>query len=544
MICMLKKLILDKKYTLLLILLIVLYSPGFYTWAENLSTKDKIIGWTTSLCLGISLFTLSCFFSGKKEKIYLAVLFALSILPNSIVWTYLYLSDIYMCKDMYWVIFNSNIQESAEYFSSFIGWTPILAGIGYTICGIALLLPRPSKLSLSFRKYKGVFSLSLVALIAIISFQYLVKAVPLFDFYKSGICYVNEINEMQKEIEIRKTLSIQVERDPSLTPGGRVFVVIIGESLSSEHMGLYGYGRNTTPKLSSHKDELDIYTDVVTCDTHTIGVLKKVLTFADHKHPDWYIKKPSIVELFNCAGFETYWISNQELVSKWGGNYGIIAQESHHTYDLSVRKKGDEIILPQLQEILNDSITKDKLIFIHMMGSHHQYNCRYPENFNRFNHHTDPLPPKEFADERMLTILDEYDNSVLYTDSIVNTVIDYVEQKNNSSFVLFFSDHGEEVYDYRAANGHFMTNAYPSQCRIPFILWRSNAYRAESDSLVFDYTRPYSNEHLIYAISDLCGLRYNDFNPTLSLFSKAYVIPDKRLVGNEDFEKDILPKIK
>lgn len=448
-----------------------------------------------------------------------------------------------MCKDMYWVIFNSNIRECAEYFSSFFSWMPALMTFAYIACGIFLLLTPSSKVVIPLEKNKGLFGLSLLLIVSIFSFQYLVKAIPFLDFYKSGITYIGEAHKMNEEMNLRKKHFIQVDRKHGISPGKRVFVVIIGESLSTEHMGIYGYCRNTTPQLCALKSELDIFTDVVTCDTHTIGVLKKVLTFADHDHPDWYIMKPSIVEVFNSAGFETYWISNQELVSKWGGNYGVIAREAHHTYDLSLAKKNDEIVLPQLNEILKDTVTKDKIIFIHLMGNHHQYSCRYPDNFSRFNHKKDLLPPKDFADKKAFKIIDEYDNSVLYSDSIIATIIRKVKAQQTSAFTLFFSDHGEEVYDYRNAVGHFMTNVYPSQCRIPFILWRSEKYKKEFPSIVIDQTRPFSTEHLIYALSDLSEINFEGNQPTQSIFSPNYTPPHKRWVGEEDYDREVLSKI-
>ncbi len=165
-ICMLKKFILDKKYAILVILLVIFYSPAFYFWAENLSTKDKVFGWMTCICLSVVLFAISCFVSGKKEKIYLTTIFILALVPNAIVWSYLYLSNTYMCKDMYWVIFNSNIHESAEYFSSFIGWTPIITTACYVVIGALLLFAPASKLTLSIQKHKSLFISSLLTLVS------------------------------------------------------------------------------------------------------------------------------------------------------------------------------------------------------------------------------------------------------------------------------------------------------------------------------------------------------------------------------------------
>ncbi|MDR1198973.1 MAG: hypothetical protein LBK94_08210 [Prevotellaceae bacterium] len=39
-------------------------------------------------------------------------------------------------------------------------------------------------------------------------------------------------------------------------------------------------------------------------------------------------------------------------------------------------------------------------------------------------------------------------------------------------------------------------------------------------------------------------IQYSVYDRSASLFSGEYVAPQERLIGNEDYEKDILPKVK
>ncbi|MBD2820336.1 sulfatase-like hydrolase/transferase [Xenorhabdus sp. 42] len=56
--------------------------------------------------------------------------------------------------------------------------------------------------------------------------------------------------------------------------------MIIGESTSRNHMGLYGYRYNTTPNLQKIKNSnLHIFTDVISPNASTIPSLKKIFTF-------------------------------------------------------------------------------------------------------------------------------------------------------------------------------------------------------------------------------------------------------------------------
>ena len=295
--------------------------------------------------------------------------------------------------------------------------------------------------------------------------------------------------------------------------------------------------------MEERAGELDVFTDVITPDTHTIGVLQKTLTFANHKHPEYYHKKPSVVEMFKAAGFTTYWISNQAFLSKWGGSYGVIANLADSLYDMSTANKPDEVVLPALQKALADSVPRNKVIFIHLMGSHHAYSFRYPPSFEVFNHSaTNDLPDLEFRTDEMKTTIDEYDNSILYGDFVYDSILSAVEEQDSvSSYLLFFSDHGEEIYDTRKASGHHVSNVWPCQCRIPFVLWRSERYKRENPGIVIDASRPYSIENVIHSLSTLSRFGHADYDPSLSIFSDKYVVPSARLVGKEFYE-DILRK--
>ncbi|PGP53975.1 hypothetical protein CN998_33350, partial [Bacillus cereus] len=49
---------------------------------------------------------------------------------------------------------------------------------------------------------------------------------------------------------------------------------------------------------------------------YTIEALQQVLTFADEENPDLYLKTPSLVSVMKQAGYKTYWITNQQTMTK------------------------------------------------------------------------------------------------------------------------------------------------------------------------------------------------------------------------------------
>ncbi|MDR2121441.1 MAG: sulfatase-like hydrolase/transferase [Tannerella sp.] len=537
-----RELLSERKWAFALILLVVLLNPVFYFMADDVTWRDKCYAWLTCLFTVGALSGACLLWKARGTKVYLTVLFLLSLAPNIVVWSYLYLSNIYMWGDMFWVIFGSYTSEAKEYISQFIPWELGLAVVVYVGAGLLCILKSRPVRRIASDKRKPLYAASLLVVAAVAGFQYLSRAVPVIDFYKSYLFFTVENRTFMQEKEMHRRTDIKVGCSlPDTT--NHVFVVLIGESASTCHMSLYGYPRKTTPRMDARAGELDVFTDAVTPDTHTIGVMKKILTFANHAHPEYYHSKASIVELFDAAGFETYWISNQVFLSKWGGSYGVIASLSDHVYDLSVANRPDGVVLPVFRDVLHDGIAGNKIIFIHLMGNHHSYEARYPDEFEHFDHRRDgDLPDAGFRTDKMKSVIDAYDNSILYGDFVYESLLSALEETDASSCMLFFSDHGEEIYDTRKSSGHHMSNVYPCQSRVPLVLWRSARYRQENPHIVIDTALSCSTENIIHAVSTLCGLAHADYNPALSIFSPAYVAPDTRLVGNEDY-RNILKKV-
>ncbi len=537
-----KKLLSEKKWAFMLIFFILLFTPTFYFWANNINMKDKCLAWVTCIVVGLAFSCIDLFLKKRGEKIYLSILFILSIFPNLIVWGYLYLSNLCMKHDMFWVIFITHKSESEEYISEFFTWKIFVAIGVYILLGFFFLFKAHSKNALSIKKHTLIFVLSIAIILTGIILRYTSQAIPTFDFYKSRILFWQADQVFQKEKEMRKSLKMDVQ---CLLPHSTKHnvIIILGESTSTCHMSLYGYHRKTTPLMDAYKDEISVYQDIVTPENHTFGAMQKILSFANHEHPEYYRQKPSLIEVFNSAGFDTYWVSNHALLTKWGGSYGIIAQEAKHLDDFSPLKQPDEALLPGLDEALNDNTSRNKVIFIHLMGNHHAYNCRYPKEFEHFDHKRDQdLPDLGFRDDDSKQTIDEYDNSILYGDFVFSAILERLKKEDAPSCLLFFSDHGEEVNETRKAKGHFMTDVYPCQARVPFVFWQSENYKKEVPEIVIDPMRPYSIENVIYSLATVCRLKFNNNQQDKSIFSSEYKVPEIRWVGKEDY-KDILKKV-
>ena len=92
---------------------------------------------------------------------------------------------------------------------------------------------------------------------------------------------------------------------------------------------------------------------------------------------------------------------------------------------------------------------KNRLILIHLIGSHTQYSKRYPSDYEKFTG----------AEEYEQKIIDTYDNSILYNDFVIDHFFSLLDSYSETHpdiriSALYISDHGENVYDEGAYAGH------------------------------------------------------------------------------------------
>jgi glucan phosphoethanolaminetransferase (alkaline phosphatase superfamily) len=325
----------------------------------------------------------------------------------------------------------------------------------------------------------------------------------------------------------------------------RTYVVVVGESLSKYHMHLYGYDRPTTPHLDAleRAGELHVLRNVVTSHAQTVEALFSALTL-----PTEHGRMRTIIDVFNAAGFGTYWLSNQWQFSlhSFPNNASLVAELTRsagahvwlNSVDLTAQENQskahlDEQLLPALDRALADGAHRDKLVFLHLMGNHFNYDARYTE-FVAFDG-----PARCGGDAASQRVVDEYDSSVVYNDGIVKRIIDRVAEVPGETFVLYFSDHGEEVFDFRAHAGHLDALLSPYMAEVPFMVWLSPRYRESHPDIVAALAtardRPASLENLSQSLAGLAGLSVPGARLERSLVARRYTAAP-RITADRDYD--------
>lgn len=306
-------------------------------------------------------------------------------------------------------------------------------------------------------------------------------------------------------------------------------IVVIGESASRDHLSAYGYPLPTSPSIDTISEGVYLFKGAVASSTSTAENLPRLLSFMTDEpgEKEWY-EYPTLLQLFHKLGYRTYWLSNQERTGEWSNLSGILSGDADVVKYLGredsedhLYNQYDEVVLSPFKESINSCDTL-QLTFLHLMGSHFQYDNRFPDSRRRIKAEDVVREiPRKWHDKNKSKIIANYDNSILYTDSILNEVITQVRKQEMPAIVIYVADHGENVYDdrdYRGRDAKYV--------RVPFIVYANEAYRIENPDIIEEMNnslhREFSTSELPQIIMHLSGSRYQLYDPVRDPLSPLF----------------------
>ncbi|MDR3126428.1 MAG: sulfatase-like hydrolase/transferase [Rickettsiales bacterium] len=339
-----------------------------------------------------------------------------------------------------------------------------------------------------------------------------------FELYEHYYQYYNVLN-----IADRKARKFGPFKDIRMVlEGPQVIVFAIGESDAREHHSLYGYSRDTDGALAGVKGRLYAFANVATPHPMTITALQKVLTLATFDDMGPLKAKGSVINLFNDAGFKTFWLDNNMARTSKGRFVAAIAEDAavaKFEQDIGAYPGfGDAKLLPALASALGDPAPR-KAIFLHLRGSHWSYADRYPPDAAAFRG----------ASDSRLEKIDHYDNSVAYAMDIVAKMVGMLGARGGVSSFLYFPDHGEDAISRDSCFCHSSTVKKDNMFEIPFILWLSDGYASARPGFVGALSkylgRKFNTQDFPHAAADLAGVSADGIDWNKSPFSADYDEP-------------------
>lgn len=364
--------------------------------------------------------------------------------------------------------------------------------------------------------------------------------------------YANTLTAKQVDKLIATADKVRVDSCSFTSPN---IVLIIGESYNRHHSSQYGYVMPTAPRQTKleHKGRLVKYTDVVSPWNLTSFVFKHIFSLYTVGDKGEWCDYPLFPELFRKAGYHVTFITNQflpkakEAVYDFSGGFFLnnpkLSAAQFDTRNTELHQYDEDLL--EDYDKLQSQDTENNLIIFHLLGQHVAYRQRSPKDRKKFKGDDyKELKPGLNARERQ--ILADYDNAVLYNDSIVTEIVKKFENKD--AIVIYVPDHGEECFE---GDMHFFCRMHSAKVDarlahaefdIPMWIWCSRKYIRQRPEIFREVmasrNKRYMTDALPHMLLYLAGISCPEYKDRLNLLSPAYDETRPRILKNSaDYDK-------
>lgn len=309
--------------------------------------------------------------------------------------------------------------------------------------------------------------------------------------------YLKSFSPEKKDVLISKTGPEQSEsgRDGQIELFNIILISL--DTLRADHLSCYGYARDTTPNLDELTAESLLFQNAFSPAPWTLPAHGSVFTGLYPSFHNAYIPPDytgiidalsplnyTLAEMLKDAGYDTAGFASCIFV---GERYGF--DQGYDIYDESWKYSADKITKKGIDWLAKRG-EKPFFLFLHYMDIHN-YESPLPHN----QMYEDPrydgkLKGSHFAsisrneyyhlsEDDLSYALAKYDGAIRYVDSELARLFTTLKKqgKFDSSFIVIFSDHGEEFWEH-GGTGHSYT-LYNEVLKVPLIIklpkkWQSS----------------------------------------------------------------------
>ncbi|MGV3278506.1 phosphoethanolamine transferase [Rickettsiales bacterium LUAb2] len=300
-------------------------------------------------------------------------------------------------------------------------------------------------------------------------------------------------------------------------------VLVIGESARLQNQHYAGYNRDTN-QYTEQIPDIVYFKDMQSCGTFTRWSVPCMLSYKTRKQFNEPIIESNLISIFRELGFKTWWMSGQSAYEKQYNTLFASATAASEVYFMSALKPYvpsgsevyDELLFRNIDKALQANKYKHKLLVIQLYGSHIKYEHRYPKQFIKFS----PSCKSNICNDK--TQLNDYDNSLLYSDYILAKLINKL--KDTNSLVFYASDHGESLLVDRSG---FLIHSAPyniapiEQKRVAAFMWMSKSLQKllpQAHNNIKEYANLHiSHDYIFHTLFGCIGVKADVLNPKLNL---------------------------
>ena len=335
----------------------------------------------------------------------------------------------------------------------------------------------------------------------------------------------------------QKYTKYQVNKVSDNTP--QTIIVVMGESLSSKRMSLYGYDKSTTPCLDARKNDNN-FSFTQGLSSATVTKTSVVEFFNIRREPDniemILNQKTNLFNLAKAQGYKTHYITTQKIniMGNYIGNCDVVLSDKDFKYE---DKLYDEVLIEYLDNINFD---EKNFIVLHQRNSHSPYEDNVPKQFYKYD-----FQQKDFHQY----MVNSYLNSVLYTDYLYDKLLNKIDNINQEAIVFITSDHGEMLGfdDEQGRYGHTVLDY--EVAKVPMMVYKNSLCKINNINL----NNIYNHYQFSKKIAELMGYTIKNPNEDGSFYLNGtdirgkhgflrYIIEDNFNIKNISSNKETLEK--
>lgn len=257
-------------------------------------------------------------------------------------------------------------------------------------------------------------------------------------------------------------------------------IVYLIDTLRADHLGTYGYERDTSPALDRFAEEAVVFENAYAQSSWTkasVGALFTGLLPSRHGavRRDQRLRDDAttLAEHLSAAGYRTVaFVSNPNVLPVFGFGQGF-----DDVFDVdSVMLKGTaDRVHAAIYEYLDarapetDEDRAPLFLYVHTRDPHAPY--KPPKEFeNRF--------PPALKGDPLRRVLSLYDGEIAFADAEIGRLFERLKRHDlyEDALIMVLSDHGEEFGDH-GSSGHGHT-LFEEQLRVPLIVRLPGRQRA------------------------------------------------------------------
>lgn len=524
-----------KDLYLLAIYFVIIIAPIIFQLITNLrGNQEHIINWKETwdtikfIVFFYSILILPPFIFPIRIK-YWAVIYLplyLVIITN---YVYLIIFGQFIPRDAWAAFIDTNPPEALEFLNAHHLIYYLI--VAYIVLPILFIYFIPAqKLVISHRKWRKILIAIFFATIILYPSLNGFKNIDHFQPFTT----INDLDHSFKEVkQNQETTQARKALKPELTPiprdSNELYVIVIGESARRKNLSLYGYPKKTTPNIDKRKNQLIVFSDVTSPSVQTKTSLKAALTPAINTNYDAYNSKASFIGNAQASGLYTAWISNQGEYSAYDTDVSSIAKETDEYYFLnatwSTNLLYDNRTLPLATQIISKR-DKPTLLVVHLNGSHMNAKNRYPREFNHWDDETGTYKEKT---------INAYDNSIRFTDYVLEQIIAQLDTQKTPNMLLYFSDHATEMFDHGSKfYGRGSKEMFKEHVDVPLFVWCNQTFKAKNKELLKNLDdnkdKPVELQYLFDAMMTIMRIDSPDLKKNKSFADGDYIGNDNRKI--------------